>query len=141
AMEVSHSGVSMTRQGPNLSCRPTVARNTPPLTPTSSPSTTTLSSCAISQASACVTASMRVISATAHLPGDGEGALLCKFQRHVGVQVIEHGFHRLCTRVEVGVDLLVHARLAFGLPGLLLCIAPRAQTRQVGTQAADGLAL
>ena len=48
AMVVSSSGVSITRWLPNSACRPAVARNTPPLTPTSSPSTTTESSARIS---------------------------------------------------------------------------------------------
>ncbi|MNR01068.1 hypothetical protein D3C85_1168620 [compost metagenome] len=48
AISPSASGVSITRLKPNLSRRPTVARNTPPLTPTSSPSTTTSGSCSIS---------------------------------------------------------------------------------------------
>ena len=48
AMVVSSSGVSSTRSVPNVADRPAVARNTPPLTPTSSPSTTTVSSWRIS---------------------------------------------------------------------------------------------
>ena len=44
---LSASGVSMHRMGPNFSTRPTVALNTPPSTPTSSPSTTTRSSFSI----------------------------------------------------------------------------------------------
>ena len=41
AMVVSSSGVSRMRSVPKVADRPAVARNTPPLTPTSSPSTTT----------------------------------------------------------------------------------------------------
>ena len=61
AMVVSSSGVSSTRWAPKRFCRPAVARNTPPLTPTSSPSTTTVGSCEISHARAWVMASIRVI--------------------------------------------------------------------------------
>src|SRR5438552_14557071 len=43
-MPDSASGVSMTRISPNSSRNPAVARNTPPLAPTSSPRTTTRSS-------------------------------------------------------------------------------------------------
>src|SRR5690606_6293341 len=68
AISVSASGVSITRSGPKRSSRPAVARNTPPFTPTSSPRTTTRSSAAISYARARVTASTRVISATARAP-------------------------------------------------------------------------
>src|SRR5690606_26451790 len=61
AMVVSSSGVSSTRCGPNFCCRPAVARNTPPFTPTSSPSTSTDGACSSSQARARVIASIRVI--------------------------------------------------------------------------------
>jgi hypothetical protein len=44
----SASGVSMTRISPNSCCRPSVALNTPPLTPTSSPMMMTRSSRRIS---------------------------------------------------------------------------------------------
>src|SRR5262245_28042937 len=40
-MPFSASGVSSTRSSPNSACRPSVARNTPPALPTSSPSTRT----------------------------------------------------------------------------------------------------
>ena len=43
AISVSASGVSTTRSAPKRSCNPAVARNTPPLTPMSSPSSTTRS--------------------------------------------------------------------------------------------------
>ena len=43
-MEDSASGVSMTRSGPNSSMKPSVTRNTPPRTPTSSPRMITRSS-------------------------------------------------------------------------------------------------
>ncbi|MCY1453688.1 hypothetical protein D9M71_706980 [compost metagenome] len=60
AIMVSASGVSITRLKPKLSRKPNVARNTPPLTPTSSPSTTTRSSSAMARCSARLTASSKV---------------------------------------------------------------------------------
>src|SRR5438128_8063711 len=54
----SASGVSITRSAPNSSIRPTVARNTPPNLPTSSPITTTRGSRRISIRSASLTAWM-----------------------------------------------------------------------------------
>src|SRR5258708_22710534 len=67
AITPSDSGVSMTRFAPCLAKRPSVARNTPPLRPTSSPNTTTRWSRAISSARAWFTASTTVSSATAIL--------------------------------------------------------------------------
>ena len=52
AMRLSANGVSMTRSLPKRFMRPSVARNTPPTAPTSSPSTTTDPSASISTASA-----------------------------------------------------------------------------------------
>src|SRR5262249_9236370 len=56
----SESGVSITRSAPNRCCSPTVARKTPPLTPTSSPSTTTLASASMARASARLEAPIHV---------------------------------------------------------------------------------
>ena len=42
--------------------------------------------------------------------------MLQQFRRRVGIQVVEHRLDRLHRRVEVGVDLLVHARAAFLFP-------------------------
>src|SRR5581483_9672345 len=47
-MAVSDSGMSITRQGPNSSWKPSVTLNAPPYTPTSSPSTNTRGSRRIS---------------------------------------------------------------------------------------------
>src|SRR4051812_44948562 len=58
----SASGVSTQRSGPNSSCRPLVARNTPPNRPTSSPRTTTRGSRRISKRRASLTAWMMFIS-------------------------------------------------------------------------------
>src|SRR5690606_38126217 len=129
AKVISSSGVSSTRSGPNCCCRPAVARNTPPLTPTSSPSTTTLSSWRLAYASAWVIASIRVMgvffcSAIALLTGNGGIALRGQVGGQLRVQVIEHRFHRLDLRLEVGVDLLVHLAAAFLQPRLFLLLVP-----------------
>src|SRR3954468_14239631 len=58
----SASGVSMQRSGPNSFCRSSVARNTPPNRPTSSPSTTTRGSRRISTLNASLMAWTRFIS-------------------------------------------------------------------------------
>src|SRR5207342_3225882 len=111
AIVVSSSGVSSTRCEPKVACRPAVARNTPPLTPTSSPSTTTVSSLRISYASACVIASIRVIAEgsamAATLQSDGRIALRLQVRRQLGIEVIEHRSHRLHLALEVGVDFHV----------------------------------
>src|SRR5581483_831347 len=64
AMTPSDSGVSITRFG-YLSYRPSVARNTPPVLPTSSPMISMRSSRSISTASAWLTASTTVASGIA----------------------------------------------------------------------------
>src|SRR5207245_6484698 len=70
----SASGVSMTRSGPKRACRPSVARKTPPLRPTSSPRTQTRGSRSISSARASRTAWTRVRSAIGvHVAGQGGG--------------------------------------------------------------------
>ena len=56
----SVSGVSITRSSPKASCRPAVARNTPPNLPTSSPSSTTRSSARIARCRASLTAWMKI---------------------------------------------------------------------------------
>src|SRR6478672_2430954 len=61
-IRASDSGVSKTRSTPKRCCNPAVARNTPPLTPTSSPKTTTLGSSARARASAKLIASTSVTS-------------------------------------------------------------------------------
>src|SRR5579884_2602007 len=61
-MADSASGVSMTRISPNSWCSPSVALNTPPLTPTSSPMTMTRSSLRISSRMPSRIASMYVFT-------------------------------------------------------------------------------
>src|SRR6478736_8995267 len=142
AIVVSSSGVSITRSLPKVACRPAVARNTPPLTPTSSPSTTTVSSCLSSQASACVIASMRVMAAmSALLPGDRFGSLGGDVRGHVAVQEIEHGFDRLRLGLQVGVDLDVGEAVGLDQPVLLGLLVPLPERREVLAQAQEGLAL
>src|SRR4051812_3679364 len=108
----SASGVSCTRSLPNFSCRPAVARNTPPFTPTSSPSTTTVGSCAISHACARLMASIIVTLAmgTLFLVAAGCGirprqlALLGGVLRQAREQEVEHRVRVLLGRVEVFLD-------------------------------------
>src|SRR5437762_1484190 len=74
-MPFSASGVSSTRSSPNSACRPSVARNTPPALPTSSPITITRGFSRRATASASRTACTIVISAMAaqDLLDDGAG--------------------------------------------------------------------
>src|ERR1700682_879476 len=78
-MADSASGVSSTRASPNRAYRPSVAPNTPPFRPTSSPITRTLSSRSISSSMAARTASIILISGTDLLSCScaGSGALPC----------------------------------------------------------------
>src|SRR6476620_7773776 len=88
-IRASDNGVSKTRLTPKRCCNPTVARNTPPLTPTSSPKTTTLGSSANARASAklidstSVTSGILVLNLLT-LAGVDTGQL--------GIQIVEHGF-------------------------------------------------
>src|SRR5919106_5629457 len=134
----SASGVSITRSRPKRSSSPCVARNTPPLTPTSSPRITTRSSSAMARASASVTAPTRVVSGMAVSPaGRGGSALLGQRARQLRVEIVEHrlGRLRLCLeiafdrRIDLAVDLLDQA--------LLVRLGPHAGLDQVGAQARD----
>src|SRR5690606_4895328 len=95
-MADSASGVSMTRSGPNSSISPWVALKTPPLTPTSSPMTTTRSSRRISVRSASVTACTSVRRAiSASLPAFSQLlqqglALLLQVPGQFRIHVVEH---------------------------------------------------
>src|SRR5712691_2660840 len=97
AITPSESGVSMTRSAPNSPYRPSVARNTPPLRPTSSPKTTTRESRAISRFNAWFTASTTVSSATVMLlksfelslqPSRWCGVGLAEVERRVGSRLV-----------------------------------------------------
>src|SRR5215470_3291305 len=94
-MPFSASGVSSTRSSPNSACNPSVARNTPPALPTSSPITMTRGFSRRATASASRTACTMVSSAmTAHdLLDDGAGrAPLHERQAHHASAARLHGF-------------------------------------------------
>src|SRR5690606_16349475 len=92
----SESGESMTLSGPYFSKSLSVARNTPPRLPTSSPMTSTLSSRAISLSSVAATACAIVCRLMGGSPPRTEPscvqllALLGQALRHLGVDVLEH---------------------------------------------------
>src|SRR5262249_24653072 len=135
----SASGVSITRSAPNRCCSPTVARKTPPLTPTSSPSTTTLASSSMARASAKLTASTSVtsgIGASAELrPLAGIGA------REFGVEMVEHRRWRARRGRQIALDRRLDPLLAVGRELFLLRFAPRLLTDEIGAQARDRLFL
>src|SRR6266516_6884072 len=135
----SASGVSITRSAPNRCCSSTVARKTPPLTPTSSPSTTTLASSSMARASARLTASTNVtsgIGASGELrPLAGIGA------REFGVEMVEHRLRRTRRGRQIAFDRRLVLLLAFGGELLLLRLAPRVLTYEIGEQARDRLLL
>src|SRR5205823_10292588 len=136
-----------TRSGPNFCCSPTVARKTPPFTPTSSPSTQTLSSCAISHASARLTASTRLISAklslSPALPQRGGrrrgGTLRFERRRQRRVQVLEHVLGLGRGRRFVRGDLLGDFLGALVLQPLLALLVPHALLREIFAQPHDRL--
>src|SRR5271157_2414258 len=137
AIIASARGVSCTRSLPNLSCSPAVARNTPPLAPTSCPITTTFASCCISQPCAIAMASIMVIFAKSMTAGfcavlARRGALLAQMRRHGGKQVLEHRVGLWLRLREVlahrGLDLL-GARL---LQALFLSRVPDAGIEHEG---------
>src|SRR5215510_6757801 len=135
----SESGVSITRSAPNRCCSPTVARKTPPLTPTSSPSTTTLASSSMARASARLTASTNVtsgIGASAELrPLAGIG------RREFGVEMVEHRLRRTRRGRQIALDRRLDLLLAFGRELFLLRLAQRVLTYEIGAQARDRLLL
>jgi hypothetical protein len=98
AIAVSASGVSITRSGPKRACNPTVARNTPPFTPISSPRSTTSGSCSLAWTRAILTACTRLISAMAASAVGREtlglSALLQEGFRQRRVEMIEHVLDR-----------------------------------------------
>src|SRR5882672_2846880 len=110
AIKPSASGVSATLSGPKRCCSPAVARNTPPLTPTSSPSTTTDSSSSMARASARLMPSTSVMFDMALLFFCELRDLLDVLPRQLGVEVIEHllGSGRRC--LEIGLHHLLHVR-------------------------------
>src|SRR5262249_56304581 len=105
-------GVAITGPAPKRCCRPTVARNTPPLIPTSSPRTTTLASSSMARASARLIASTSVssdIALSAELrPLAGVGS------RQLGVEMIEHRLRRARRGRQIALDRRLDRFLALG---------------------------
>src|SRR6476619_5151753 len=135
----SDSGVSITRSAPKRCCSPTVARKTPPLTPTSSPSTTTLASSCMARASAMLTASTRVTSGMRHafdLVALGDIGL-----RELGIEVVERAFWHAWSYCQIAVARCVHLSLTFGGKLFLLRLAPCLASDEICAQARDGLLL
>src|SRR5216683_6739996 len=135
----SASGVSNTRSGPKRGCSPTVARKTPPLTPTSSPNTTTLGSSSIARASAMLTASISVISVIS--PPFEFAALRSIGLRQPGIEMIEHRLGRSRLRSQVTLDRCVDTTLAFGGKLFLFRFAPHVSASEKGPQPRDRLLL
>src|SRR5512134_2408308 len=159
-MPPSARGVSMTRSAPNSSCRPCVARNTPPNLPTSSPSTTTSGSRRISSRSASLTAWITFIVGTGIPPRSRVGVagvrharirgdrllqlpeLLPLLPERLGVHVLEQALQRRLGRerlrlLQRALDLLANAR-----PQLLLRLVVVQPARgEVPAQAQDGVLL
>src|SRR5918994_4275416 len=137
-MASSARGVSITRSRPKRSSRPCVARNTPPLTPTSSPSTTTHSSSAMARASAMVTAPTRVTSGMVVSPaGRGRSALLGQRPRQLRVQIVEHRLGRLRLRLQIALDRRIDLAVDLLDQALLVRLGPDCGIDQVGAQARD----
>src|SRR5215831_12666481 len=135
----SDSGGSITRSAPTRCCSPTVARNTPPFTPTSSPSTITFGSSRIARASARLTASTNVDSGmgpTLQLVTLGS-VELGKF----GIEVIEHRLWRPWLHRQVPFHRGVNALLTLPCQLFLLRLAPRSLAHEVGAQSRDRLLL
>src|SRR5258706_2429520 len=139
AIAVSASGVSSTRSGPKRCCSPTVARNTPPFTPTSSPSTITLGSSCIARASARLTASTSVDSGMGAplqriaLGGVGPG----KFR----IKVIEHRLRRTWPYCQVPFRRRIDLLLTLARELFLLRLAPCPLADEICTQPRNRLLL
>src|ERR1043166_5542905 len=135
----SASGVSITRSGPKRCCSPTVARNTPPLTPTSSPSTTTSGSSSMARASAMLTASTSVAS------GIGASRQLAAVAgvngRQFRIEVVEHGLRRARRRREIALDRGVDLLLTCVRERLFARLVPKFLAHEVGAQPGDRLFL
>src|ERR1700747_1339950 len=135
----SASGVSRTRSDPKRFCKPAVARKTPPLMPTSSPSTTTLGSSSIARPSARLTASTKVTSGIV-LPREFT-ALRGIDLRQTGIEVIEHGFARTRCGCEIAFDCRLDALIALGRKLLLVRFAPNLLVDKIRPEARDRLFL
>src|SRR5262249_30822385 len=137
-IKASDSGVSKTRSAPKRCCKPAVARKTPPLTPTSSPKTTTSGSSASTRASAKLIASTSVTSGIEVLDIlalAGIGAW------QSGVEMIKHRFRRTRTGRQIVLDGNRHFLLAFGSDFFLVRFAPIHSTDEIVSQPDDRLLL
>src|SRR3954466_14684598 len=133
----SASGVSITRSGPKRCCSPAVARNTPPLMPTSSPSTTTFASSSMARASARLMASTRLTSGIGHAL---ELIALSDIHlRKLGIEMIEHALRRPRRAGEIALNRCVNALLALGDELFLVRLAPRLLAHEIGPQPRDRL--
>src|SRR5262249_50881893 len=139
----SASGVSITRSEPNRCCKPAVARNTPPLTPTSSPSTTTFGSSCMARASARVMASTSVTSGigAARIPAFELRTLAGVDLGKLGIEIIEHGLRRPGPHRQIVLDRLFDALLAVRYELLLIRFAPKLLIHNIGAQPCDRLLL
>src|SRR6476659_6330353 len=135
----SASGVSRTRSDPKRFCKPAVARKRPPLTPTSSPRTTTSGSSSSARASARLIASTNVASAIvlsrkfAALPGIGLG--------QIGIKVVEHGLGRAWRHCKIKLGRSLDALMALGGKLLLVRLAPDFSTNEICPQPGNRLLL
>ena len=137
AITLSARGVSTTRDGPKNCRSPSVARNTPPSCPTSSPMTMTRSSRSISRRRAERIASIIVISAISRSPlprpfpasatvsgGRGRGSLRRRRARRGRSPAAEESARDPLERVvDIGLDLL--------LPLRITVLGPLSEPRQV----------
>src|SRR5579862_282921 len=146
AISPSASGVSCTRAAPKRCCRPSVARNTPPLVPTSSPNTTTLGSWSISHACAMLMASTIVILAMTASASGALGvaprliALPAQIRRQLRVEIIEHAIGGLFRCGQILLDGRVDFLCAFAFELLLDGVAPQAARGEKRAQATNRLA-
>src|SRR5713101_3384915 len=138
-ISASASGVSMIRSLVLRFWRPLAARKTPPLTPMSSPSNTTLGSSPSARASAALMASTSVISATER--SLDLAALAPIGVREFGVEMIEHGFRGARARRQITGDRRLHPLLALGGELFFLRLAPRLLVDKIGPQPRDRLLL
>src|SRR5262245_43406862 len=136
----SASGVSSTRSGPKRFCRPTVARNTPPFMPTSSPNTTPSGSSCSARASARLTASTRVISGIRPAPRK-LAALGGVDLGQLGIEMLEHRLRGARGRGQVARNGGIDALLAVARELFLLRLAPGLLGDEIGPEAGDGLLL
>src|SRR3954469_19497489 len=139
AIRPSASGVSATRSAPKRCCSPAVARNTPPLMPTSSPSTTTRSSSSMARASARLTASTSVMLDIALLFLRKLRGLRLVLAREARIQMLEHLLGSRRRRIEIGLNHLLHVHLRVLGERLLVGGRPGALRMEPAAQPQDRL--